>query len=121
MFSKKNIAEAIARFINDLIQGIDDSQMKFVLCITKQNLSENPDMLDDFIKNPMIESIIHEENELYDIKDFASMLKRIIEEYGSYPIVVPKIPLLLPRERLIRINYSDIDKILGYLRENEEM
>lgn len=121
MFSKKNIAEAIIRFINDLIQGIDDSQMKFVLCITKQNLSENPDVLDEFIENPLIESVIHEENELYDIKDFASMLKKIIEEYGSYPIIVPKIPLLLPHERVIRINSSDIDKIFGYLRENDDV
>ena len=38
MVSKKNIADAISKFIgNDLIQGIEDEQLKFVLCITKQS------------------------------------------------------------------------------------
>lgn len=49
MVSKKNIAEAISRFIaNDLVQGIDDNQLCFVLCIIKQSISENADILDSF-------------------------------------------------------------------------
>lgn len=118
MVSKKNIAEAISRFIaNDLVQGIDDNQLCFVLCIIKQSISENADILDSFFDNPMIESVIHEENGMYDIKDFTSMLKKVINEYGAYSVTIPRVPLLLPNEKIIKINSSDIDKIVNYLNE----
>lgn len=120
MVSKKNIAEAISKFIaNDLVQGIDDNQLCFVLCIIKQSISENADILDSFFDNPMIESVIHEENGMYDIKDFTSMLKKVINEYGAYSVTIPKVPLLLPNEKIIKINSSDIDKIVNYLNEED--
>lgn len=120
MVSKKNIAEAISRFIaNDLVQGIDDNQLCFVLCIIKQSISENADILDSFFDNPMIESVIHEENGMYDIKDFTSMLKKVINEYGAYSVTIPRVPLLLPNEKIIKINSSDIDKIINYLNEED--
>lgn len=116
MVSKKNIADAISKFIgNDLIQGIEDEQLKFVLCITKQSLIENSNTLDNFIENPMIETIIREENGMYDIKNFTVMLKKVLDSCGSYPIAIPKVPILLSHEKIIRINSTDIDKIVSYL------
>lgn len=120
MVSKKQIADAVAKFItNDLVQGIDDKQLKFVLCLTKQSLMDNPDVLDTFINNPMIESVFYEEDGMYDIKDFVTMVKKVLDEYNSYPISVPKVPLLLSHDKYIRINSSDIDKIVSYLHEEE--
>lgn len=120
MVSKKQMAEAIAKFINnDLIQGIEDKQLKFVLCLTKQSLMDNPDVIDRFLDNPMIVSVIYEEDGMYDIKDFVTMIKKVLDEYSSYPISVPKVPLLLSHEKNIRINSADIDKIVSYLHEEE--
>ena len=122
MVTKKQIAEAVAKFItNDLVQGIDDKQLKFVLCLTKQSLLENPDVLDMFMDNPMIESVIYEEEGMYEVKDFVSMLKKVLDEYSSYPISVPKVPLLLSHEKIIRINSADIDKIVSYLHDTESV
>lgn len=72
-----------------------------------------------FFDNPMIESVIHEENGMYDIKDFTSMLKKVINEYGAYSVTIPRVPLLLPNEKIIKINSSDIDKIINYLNEED--
>lgn len=121
MVSKKNIAEAVAKFIsNDLAQGADDRQMKLVLCLAKETLIDNCDILDEFFENPLIRTVIHEEDGLYDIKDFTAMLKKVLDDYGSYPVAVPKVPLLLSHEKTIRINSSDIEKIVGYMHDEEE-
>lgn len=119
MVTKKSLANALAKFIsNDLTQGIDDRQMKLVLCMVKENLLENPNMLDAFLSNPMIKTVIQEEDGCYDISGFVAMLKKVLEEYGSYPISIPKVPLLLPHEKLMRINLSDIEKITDYLADS---
>lgn len=116
MVSRKVIVNAISKFITtDLIQGIDDMQVKFALSLVKQNLMDNPSVIDSIFENPFISSVVHEENGMYDIDDFVIMLKKVLSEYDSYPITVPKIPLVLPTEKTIRIEISDIDKIMSYI------
>lgn len=116
MVSRKVIVNAISKFITtDLIQGIDDMQVKFALSLIKQNLMDNPNVIDNVFENPFISSVVHGENGMYDIDDFVIMLKKVLSEYESYPITIPKIPLILPTEKTIRIENSDIDKILSYI------
>lgn len=116
MVSKKIISNAVAKFIeNDLINGIDDVQVNFALCLIKESLLDNPNMVTTFFENPLVTSVITEENGQYDIKELSIILKKILSEYGSYPITLPKIPLVLPCEKTIRIESCDIDKIMNYI------
>lgn len=116
MVDKKSIANAVAKFISeDLINDIDDIQTKFTLCLAKQNLIENPNVIKDFLENPLISTVIYNDDEMYELKDFSQMLKKVLDEYGSYPIAIPKIPLLMSDKKIIRINSSDIDKIVSYI------
>lgn len=116
MVDKKSIANAIAKFISeDLIKDVDDIQTKFTLCLAKQSLIENPNVIKEFLENPLISTVIYNDAEMYDLKDFSQMLKKVLDEYGSYPIAIPKIPLLISDKKIIRINSCDIDKILSYM------
>lgn len=116
MVDKKSIANAIAKFISeDLIKDVDDIQTKFTLCLAKQSLIENPNVIKEFLENPLISTVIYNDDEMYDLKDFSQMLKKVLDEYGSYPIAIPKIPLLISDKKIIRINSCDIDKILSYM------
>lgn len=116
MVSRKLIVNAVSKFITtDLIQGIDDMQVKFALSLVKQNLIDNPSVIDNIFENTFISSVIHEENGMYDIDDFVMILKKVLSEYDSYPITIPKIPLILPSEKTIRIEINDIDKIMSYI------
>lgn len=116
MLSKKIISNAVAKFIeNDLINDIDDVQVKFALCLIKESLLDNPNMLITFFENPLVTSVVTEDNGQYDIKELSIILKKILSEYNSYPIPIPKIPLVLPSEKTIRIESCDIDKIMNYI------
>lgn len=116
MVSRKLIVNAVSKFITtDLIQGIDDTQVKFALSLVKQNLIDNPSVIDNIFENTFISSVIHEENGMYDIDDFVMILKKVLSEYDSYPITIPKIPLILQSEKTIRIEINDIDKIMSYI------
>lgn len=121
MVTKKILADSLAKFIeNDLILGIDDKQLKFVLCMMKNTLKDSPSILDSFLDNPVISTVVIEEEGSYDVSDLISAMKSVIAEMNSYPIVIPKIPVLLPDERIIKINANDIDKIIHYINSMQE-
>ena len=117
MYSKKEIADAIIKFITaDLMSEIDDKHLKFTLCMAKKALHENPDVLDEFLESPIVSSVIKESDGMYDVDIFARTMKNVLSEYDSYAIHIPKIPMFAPKDNVIKITASDVDKILSYLQ-----
>ena len=117
MYSKKELADAVAKFIaNDLMNEIDDKHLKFTLCMAKKALKENPDLLDGFLDSPIVASVIKEEEGMYDVDVFARTMKNVLSEYDSYTIHIPKIPMFAPKDNVIKITASDVDKIISYLQ-----
>lgn len=116
MYTKKQIADALIKFIqNDLINEIDDKHLKFSLCMAKKALRENPDLLDHFLTSPIVASVIKEQDGMYDVDLFSKTLKNVLNEYESYSITIPKIPMFAPKDCIIKITSADVDKIVSYL------
>lgn len=116
MYTKKQIADALIKFINtDLINEIDDMHLKFSLNMAKKALRENPDLLDHFLKSPIVSSVVKEQDGMYDVDMFAKTLKNVLNEYESYSIMIPKIPMFAPKDCIIKITSADVDKIVSYL------
>ncbi|MBO7715798.1 MAG: hypothetical protein J6S85_19705 [Methanobrevibacter sp.] len=116
MISKKQLVNGVVKFIeDDLIPDIGDRNMKFVLSIAKDSLKENPDLADSFLHSPMVSTLIGESDGEYDIGQFSSILKGVLSEYTSYPVVIPKIPLFSPIEKSIKITAEDVDKLVKYM------
>ena len=117
MYTKKELADAIVKFINnDILADIDDRHLKFTLCMSKKALHEDPDLLDGFLYSPIVGSVIKEEDGMYDVDMFARTMKNVLSEYDSYAIQIPKIPMFAPKEHAIKITAADVDKIVSYLQ-----
>lgn len=116
MYTKKEIADSIVKFIsNDLMSDVDDGHKKFALCMAKKTLMNNSDVIDYFMDNPMISSVIQMKGDEYDIESFAKVLKNVLGDYESYTIMIPKIPMFAPKDSMIRVSAEDVDKIMMYL------
>ena len=120
MYSKKQIADAVVKFINtDLMTDSDiasDKHLKFTLCMAKKALHSNPDVMDAFLESPIIANVIKESDGEYDIDVFVRAMKNVLSEYESYSIVIPKIPMFAPKESVLKITADDVDKIISYLK-----
>ena len=120
MITKRQIADSIAAFIgNDLMPRVDSSHAKFVLCMAQRNLAENDGMLDAFFASPLIASAVKVNGDEYDIDDLVMIMRNVLEMQKSYPLIIPKVPLLSPKETVVRITASDLDKLLSYMNEEE--
>ena len=117
MYTKKEIADAVVKFINtDLMGDIDDRHLKFTLCMAKKALHENPDLMDGFLKSPIVATVVKEHDGEYDVDVFARTLKNLLNEYESYSITVPHIPMFAPESYKIKITAGDVDKVMSYLK-----
>lgn len=117
MATKKEINEGLYKFLeNDLIPNIEDKQVKFILSMVKNGIKNNSDMIDSFLNNSMVASMITESNGEYNINKFANCMKTILED-SYYPIEIPKVPLLSPEEKCIKITANDIDSLMNYINQ----
>ena len=116
MYSKKQIADALAKFIQtDLIDSGIDSHSRFSLCMAKKALRENPDLLDHFFNSPIVASVVKEEGDMYDLDVLIKTIKGVFAD-ESYSIILPKIPMFAPKDCIIKIDANDIDKIVSYIQ-----
>lgn len=117
MYTKKELADAVAKFIGtDLVADIDDKRVKFALCMAKKALKENPDLMDGFLDSPIVANVIKESDGGYDVDSFLRIMKNVLSDYGSYAVEIPKIPMFAPKEAEVMVTAEDIDKIVSYLR-----
>lgn len=120
--TKRQLSNALVKFIGeDLIPQVGDRNMKFVLAMAKDSLHENPDLIDDFLKSPMISAVVHEDDDGYDLSHFSIILKKVLTEYQSFPVTIPKIPLFSPSEKVLKITADDVDKLMKYIAPSDSM
>ena len=118
MHSKKDIADAVVKFIgNDVMADIADRNSWFALCMAKKALSRNPDMIDEFLESPIVANVIKEQDGEYDVEPFARALKGVLAESGAYQIRIPEIPVFAPCKTVVSITAEDVDRVLAYLRQ----
>ncbi len=119
MISKDQLINGVVKFIGvDLIPQVGDRNTKFVLAMAKDSLKQDPDIADDFLNSPMVSSLIREDDGMYDITNFSSILKSVLSEYQSFPVTIPKIPLFSPVEKVLKITAEDVDKLMSYMSIN---
>lgn len=122
MVSKNKLVNGIVKFIEtDLIPQIGDRNTKFVLAMAKDSLKEDNDLADAFFDSPMVSSLVSEQDGEYDIGHLSTILKSVLSEYQSFPVTIPKIPLFSPTEKILKITADDVDKLMKYITQPEEV
>lgn len=113
--TKKQIADGVSSFIdNCLMPSASDGQMKLVLNMARDSIRKG-DALDTFLNNPMIENVITEENDRYDVTRFVQVMKEVFEDSDYFPITIPSIPVISPQERILKITEPHFDKLVHYI------
>ena len=112
--TKKQIADGVSAFIDNCLMPSSDGQMKLVLTMAKDSIRKG-DVLDSFLDNSMIENIIIEDNNMYDISRFVQVMKDVYEDCDYYPITIPSVPLISPQERILKITEPHFDKLVHYI------
>lgn len=120
LVTKKQLVNGLIKFIEtELVPNVSDRNKKFVLAMAKDSLKENNNLIDVFLESPMVATLVPSSDDEYDVEQFSTILKGLLEEYQTFPITIPKIPLFSPMEKTIRISAEDVDKLMNYIKTEE--
>lgn len=112
--TKAQIVNGLTSYIQQEIMPKmdDDRALKILFSVAVNAIRANDKLIDKYLQNDIVRALIDDDGTgNYDVARLMDWIKTSVEEYGAFPIVVPPIPLVSPREITLRLGPSDIAAI----------
>ena len=112
--SKTQIVQGITDYIkNDILPKMEnDRAVQIILAIAVNAAAANSSMIESIFDNEIILKMLDDNGSgTYDVGSLADAMKSAINQYGSFPVNIPSIPLVSPREITLNLNAEDVDAI----------
>jgi len=110
--SKSQIVHGLAGYIQDEIlpKMGDDKAVQIMLSIAANAALANGRAVDAVFENGVVRALLEDDGAgAYEIGKVADAMRAAIEQYGSFPVTLPAIPLLSPREITLKLGAADVD------------
>jgi len=90
----------------------EDRALKIVFSVAVNAVKANGKLIDKWLDNDIIRALIDNDGSgTYNIESLMDWIGMSVEEYGAFPVTVPPIPLISPREITLKLNATDIAAI----------
>ena len=112
--SKNQIINGIVSYIQQEIMPKmdDDRALKILFSVAVNAAKANEKLIDKWLSNDIVRALIDDDGSgTYDVENLMDWVKTSVDDYGAFPICVPPIPLISPREITLRLGVSDLDAI----------
>lgn len=112
--SRTQIVKGVSDYVqSDILPKMaDDRAIQIVLSIAVNAVMANNKLVDSIFDNSIVRSMLDDDGGgTYDITGVADAMKKAVDQYGSFPVNIPAIPLVSPHEITLRLDANDIDSI----------
>ena len=94
----------------------DDRALKILFSVAVNAIKANDKLIDKYLSNDIVRTLIDDDGSgNYDVERLMDWIRTSVEEYGAFPVSVPPIPLISPREIAIKLTPSDIVAIQRHI------
>ena len=121
--TRAQIVNGITTYIREeILPHMDeDRALKILFTVAVNAIKANDKLIDKWLGNDVVKMLIDDDGSgHYDIERLVSWLKAGVEEYGAFPVTVPPIPLISPREITLRLSAPDIASIQMHIETSGE-
>ena len=112
--TRNQIVNGLASYVQQEIMPRmdDDRALKILFSIGVNAVKANDRLIDKYLSNDIVKALIDDDGSgNYDIERLMDWIKYSVEEYGAFPVIVPPIPLVSPREITLKLGPGDIAAI----------
>ena len=106
--SKDRIIEGVAGYIQDEILPKMERPVQIIMSIAVNSVMGNGKLVDSVFENDIVRTMLCGEGGTYDIENLMDSMRDAINEYGSFPVKIPAIPLV-SQEFTLTLNADDIE------------
>ena len=121
--TKSQIVNGITAFVQQEIMPKmeDDRALKILFSVGVNAIKANDALIDKWLSNDIIRALIDDDRSgSYDVERLMDWIRASVEEYGSFPVTVPPIPLISPREITLKLGPADIAAIQRHIETASE-
>lgn len=121
MITKKELLTGAIKFVkNEVIPHISDKSLRIVLSGALYAIDAKPVIVDAFLDNPIVATVLQGENGMYDVETIFTVLDTLAKEYGGIPITIPPIKFVTATETTLTFYLGDIAKLKEYVLGEEK-
>lgn len=110
--SKNQIIQGIVDYLHsDIIPKMADGRaLQIILTVGANAVAANNKLADALFGNEIVRAMLQDDGSgTYEIGDIANALRNAVAQYGTFPITIPAIPLIVPHEMTLKLGADDID------------
>ena len=109
--TRNQIVNGITAYVQqEVLPKMEGDRALMILASVAINaIKANGALIDKYLKNDIVRALIDDDGSgNYDVERLMEWIRMSVEEYGAFPVIVPPIPLVSPREITLRLGPSDI-------------
>lgn len=112
--SRHQIVSGIGDYVRgEILPKMSDNRaMQIVLTVALNAALANSKTVDAVLGNSVVKALLEDDGSgTYELESVASAMHVAIEQYGSFPVRIPPVPLVSPNEMTLNLDAADIDAI----------
>lgn len=109
--SKSQIVHGVTDYIQTEILPnlVNGKGLQIIVSIGANAVAANHKIADAVFENQMVRALLDDDGSgTYDIGSLADAMRKSIEQYGSFPVQIPAIPLISPTELTLKLTAEDV-------------
>ena len=121
--SQNQIIKGVADYIkNDLIPTMqNDRAVQIIFTIAINAAMANSKLTDTIFDNEIVRAMLDDDGSgTYEISGIVDSMQAAIQQYGSFPVQIPAIPLVSPREITVKLTADDVSTMRRKIEEMEK-
>lgn len=118
--SRNQIIKGVADYIkNDLIPTMqNDRAVQIIFTIAINAAMANSKLTDSIFDNEIVRAMLDDDGSgTYEISGIVDSMQAAIQQYGSFPVQIPAIPLVSPREITVKLTADDVSAMRRKIEE----
>lgn len=119
--TKSEIINGVVKFAkNEVIDKIPDKALKMIIATGVSVIEIDPEVADNFFNNPMVSTILKEEDGKYNLDKTFEIVEKTLTDYGDFPVKIPPIKFLSPNEKELTFSLVDVSKLKEYISRGDD-
>ena len=110
--TKSQIVHGVTDYIqSDILPNLANGRgLQIIVSIGANAIAANHKLVDVLFDNQMFRALLDDDGSgTYDISGLAEAMSKSIDQYGSFPVNIPAIPLISPTEITLKLSADDVD------------
>ena len=112
--SRDRLVQGVSEYVrSEILPKMGDNKaMQIILSIGVNAALANGKTVGAVLDNGVVKALLEDDGSgTYEIGAVAEAMREAVEQYGSFPVRIPAIPLVSPNEITLSLNESDIDAL----------